>query len=488
MTGFSRLPKYHHMVRRARPLLAAGVALALTLAGCSSRDAPTDTSPSSGPTTAPPDDARPVVDLAFDVAEDLRSATGEETVTFTPDLAVCALVFRAWPNKPGTARTGNSLVVNAARVDGVDAVPRDLPAGAPSGRPGTLVEVPLSPCVDAGTEVTAELDFTLTLGPRTDERVGVAPDEEIAWFATAFPLLAWERGRGWATEPAVAVVGEMATSETFELRSLAVTAPSRYQVLGTGTADDATEDSGSDTTVHSFSAPAVRDVSVTVGDLDVIEREVDGVRLHVGGQAGGSREPLEAWADQTEESMRRLVELLGPFPYDDLWVSVLPGVTDGVEFTGAIQLGDAARVPPGLVSHEVAHMWFYGLVGNNQARDPWLDEAFSSYAQRIADGQETARQDERIAASVSGRVGRPMSFWAGYRDPSEAYVAGVYTAGGAALLEARRQGGEAAFDEAVRAYVGSSAHRVAVPSDLAAALAGLPESVEVLVAAGALPS
>jgi aminopeptidase N len=31
-------------------------------------------------------------------------------------------------------------------------------------------------------------------------------------------------------------------------------------------------------------------------------------------------------------------------------------------------------------THEIAHQWWYGLVGNDQYRDPWLDESFASYS------------------------------------------------------------------------------------------------------------
>jgi len=79
----------------------------------------------------------------------------------------------------------------------------------------------------------------------------------------------------------------------------------------------------------------------------------------------------------------------------------------------------------GLVSHEIAHLWFYGLVGNNQARGPWLDEAFASYAQRIVDGQDSSQWDEHISRSAAGRVGQPMSYGARYVDASQAYVQGV---------------------------------------------------------------
>jgi aminopeptidase N len=36
-----------------------------------------------------------------------------------------------------------------------------------------------------------------------------------------------------------------------------------------------------------------------------------------------------------------------------------------------------------LVAHEVAHQWWYGLVGNDQAGEPWLDEAFATYSEAL---------------------------------------------------------------------------------------------------------
>jgi aminopeptidase N len=34
--------------------------------------------------------------------------------------------------------------------------------------------------------------------------------------------------------------------------------------------------------------------------------------------------------------------------------------------------------------HELAHQWFYSAVGNDQYMEPWLDEGFARYAERLA--------------------------------------------------------------------------------------------------------
>jgi aminopeptidase N len=465
-----------------RPGRAAAVLACLTalLGGCSSPP----------PVSAPPETARPwpdrpVVELRFDVAPDLRSVTGRERIEFTPDQDTCELVFRAWPNKPGTSRAGNALTVSEVRVDGRAAAVRDVAAGAPEGAPATLLEVPLDDCLAAGETRTVDLAFDLVLGVDANERVGTSSTADVAWFATAFPLLAWERESGWARSPAVALKGEMASSEDFRLASLEVSAPAGYEVLGTGQAEG-TAPGPNGSTVHRFTAPAVRDVAVAVGELRLAERTIDGVRVHLGLDAAVEQADGEEWLDAIAASMTDLVDLLGPFPYEDLWISVLSSQTSGIEFPGAIQFGDVEvgeRRP--LVTHELAHMWFYGWVGNDQGEDPWLDESFATFAGSVADGRTLpfARGDD----GDSPPVGEPMTYWADATPPEDTYVDTVYTLGGAALVEARERAGPAAFDAALRGYLNANAYSVATPDDVRAAFEDLPEVIDLLREVGALP-
>ena len=113
-------------------------------------------------------------------------------------------------------------------------------------------------------------------------------------------------------------------------------------------------------------------------------------------------------------------------------------------------------------------MWFYGMVGNSQFRDPWLDEAFASWAETVVDGPR-GLVDQR-AISLDGPVGGSMADYADDRS----YFTLVYDKGGAALLAARDAAGPDAFDAAIRCYVDANAWSIATPDDVGAALADLP--------------
>ena len=455
-------------------LLSLLTALA-ALAGCS-----------VGPAeAAAPWDQRPAVDLAMDVAPDLRSVTGRETVTFTPDQPICELVFRAWPNAPSPAGEGNALQVTDASVGGRPTAPVVRPAGATAGAPGTLVELPLPACVAPGEVVRAELGFTVRLGADADERLGTSPATGTAWFGSAFPMLAWVRGQGWVRDDAVRIPGETAVSEDFRLDALRVTAPEGAAVSGAGRADPPAPGPRAGTTTHVFRADAVRDVSVAVGAYRVLERDIAGTRLHLFTPVSGTRTDPERWAAELDGAVRRLQDLFGPFPYPDLWVAIAPSQTSGLEYPGALQFGDTPPHELGeLAAHELAHQWFYALVGNDQGRDPWIDEAFATYAQAVVTGTADDYALDDVPARLRGRLGDPMVVWAdrGFGP----YNVGVYTQGAAALVAAREQAGEERFDEAVRAYVAANAHRVVTSGDVARGFAELPAVTDQLTRAGAL--
>ncbi len=479
------------MRRRPRSRIAvSGLLLTLALAAClpqrheasprhSPSPAPARPTPTASPSDCPPayaepDPHRPVIRLDFALSADLRHVTGKESVRFTPDLPVTELVFRLWPNGV-TAPAGTKLTVSRAVVAGAGALTTQSLGGAP-GTQGTLLSIPLRRTAPAGQPIVADLTFALDLPKPTFERWGSSGS--TAWWASGHPLLAWERGGGgWQRQPAVRFPSEAAVSEAADTE-INVTTPGGVTALMTGSDAPAAAAAGGRLLWHARLATA-RDLSVSVGRFTVRTGEVAGVHVRVG-IASDAVADADALLSQTKRSISALVGLYGPFPYPGVNMSVLPGAFGGgIEYPGAVQLGPQGWIV--IVPHELAHQYFYGMVGDNQARDPWLDEAFATYSEARVNHTEAV---DLPALHLPGSVGAPMASW-GNND--KGYYATIYGKGAAALLTARQQAGSAAFDAALRCYVHANAWTVATPDDLVRALAGLPRAIAVLRAAGALP-
>ncbi len=415
------------------------------------------------PSYAPPDPHRPRLSAAVTVTG--STVTGTQRIVFIPDLPITEVVLRLWAAAPRSARAGGGISVTSTRIDGRAVIARRTSP--------TVLRLPAR--VPAGGPVTIDVAFTLRLPTGINDRYGRRGT--TAWFGSGLPLLAWERGRGWAVEPATSAFAEASTSEAMELTSLSVRRARGLGVIATGTpvSDDGT--------TARFRARSVRDVAVAVGAFRTARTTAAGVPVLVGVAPGLADDPA-ATARELARAIRVHAARFGPFPYERLAVAVLPDIGGGIEYPAAILLG-RNQIRDATATHEVAHEWFYGLVGNDQARDPWLDESLATYAEALDRG--TGPAYERVVIPVGGRarVGQPMTFW---ETRPSIYFRSVYLQGAVGLLRARRAAGAAAFDAAVRCYTRRAAHRVATPADLRQALAHLPAALRSLEAVGALPT
>jgi hypothetical protein len=81
----------------------------------------------------------------------------------------------------------------------------------------------------------------------------------------------------------------------------------------------------------------------------------------------------------------------GAYPYGSLSI-VEADLNDGQEYDGLVFLatkfyneydGSARSNLVAIGVHEIAHQWWFGLVGSDQAMEPWLDEAMCVYSEAI---------------------------------------------------------------------------------------------------------
>ena len=157
--------------------------------------------------------------------------------------------------------------------------------------------------------------------------------------------------------------------------------------------------------------------------------------------------------------------LYGPYPWPSFTLAFGPDLAgEGIEYPGLVFMGPDPR--GFILPHELAHQWFYGLVGNNQARDPWLDEGLASWAGGEAVGQAGGLHHGADPERGRGHLGAPMTYWD--RLPEAAYFAGVYAQGVQAL---ESLGPQPRIECALRRYVAANAYGIADDHDLVRALA-----------------
>jgi aminopeptidase N len=188
--------------------------------------------------------------------------------------------------------------------------------------------------------------------------------------------------------------------------------------------------------------------------------------------------PFHAEAGQTllatmAQALPLYAGRFGDYPHPQL-TAVQADFLDGMEYDGLFFLStdfyNWHKESPddflkALGAHETAHQWWMGLVGNDPALEPWLDEAFCTYSEVIfyetafpeaLDWWWTYRVNHYdpqgwIDIGIYDIPSDP-NLYRQYRDP-------VYLRGAQFLQELRAAMGDEAFFAALRQYVSHYAYR-----------------------------
>lgn len=163
-------------------------------------------------------------------------------------------------------------------------------------------------------------------------------------------------------------------------------------------------------------------------------------------------------ADLAVQALAGLSQAFGEYPWDDLVLAEV-GSAGGfsMEYPRMIHLTRGKVDDAYVVYHEVAHQWFYAQLGNDQQREPWLDEALADFSARmllrIGESQCSTRP---VDSTVFDWPAGPTV--GGDWTSCDGYFHSVFYRGTEFLNAVRSAMGDTAFFDAMRSWVARNRH------------------------------
>ena len=411
------------------------------------------------------------------LAGDVPTVEGVQQMRITnqEQTSLNELYFWLYPNLPAYE---GAAEVKRALVDGRGVEAQHL-------LDGSAVRIPLDDGLAAGATTDVTFWFTATLPTQVTAGTAgaglygfVAGVYDLAGF---YPTLAVYDHTGWNLDAAASYGDSLFADSSFY--QVELTVPPGLSVVASGsTLAQQPNDDG--TTMWRIAAGPARSFYAAVTDRWlVISEEVDGVRVNAYYPDGGLSSAQTA-LDFTTNSLRVFNRLFSPYPYRELDVAPLPTTAFGMEYAGLLALAASFYTDAGgafsiAAPHEVAHQWFFNLVGNDQPDEPWLDESLANYAVYLYyeavdwPQMQTAVLENifryRYNAARNLGIDRPVSGAVVEFDQSN-YINIIYSKGPLFFHAVRERIGDTAFFAALREYIERHRYNIAYADDLFDAL------------------
>jgi hypothetical protein len=400
--------------------------------------------------------------IAVDTKEELLF--GKLRLTYVNRYAdsLFTVMMNLFPN----AVSENCLTLTLVTVNGFDA---DYTLSADN----THLTIPLMRELKTGESTPIYIEYIIKI-PKTNNRFGAGDDRFM--FGNSIPIAAVYENGAWRTD-AYYVKGDSFYSEVADY-SVSISTTESYTIACTGSVEEERTEAGITTVLAK--AHGVRDFAFSLQkNAYVTTREVNGIEV-VG--ISDSQRGATFAAGNGADALMFFSEKLCDYPYDRLCV-VGFDTGGGMEYPGLVMidaeiLNGSANIQPYAamtVAHEVAHQWFYGIVGSDPLKEPWVDESLVDFL-----GFEFIRETTQntytplwdyVFQGLAGykrtlRLDAPLS---SFPDSTSDYFFVIYAYGSHVMRELYETIGEDAFYDALQIYIGEHGYKNAKGSDLIAA-------------------
>jgi hypothetical protein len=410
----------------------------------------------------------PRYQIDLTIAPDHRTYTATQQVHYTnlETETLQEIPFLLYPN---LSSYGGHLNVESVKLNGETVTPQLKPGHV-------VMKIDLPEPLKPGEAIDVELAYSARV-PVLDVKTGYNQfglHDDILTLPNFYPQIPAYDDEGWNITLGPGY-GDAVFSDT-ALYQVNLTAPAEDVVVASGSCTTAL---GKQTqTVRCASGP-MRDFMLAASpDFKVWSTVVDGVKINSYAReafADGGERALQS-AQQAVQSYEKRI---GPYPFAELDVVGTPTTAGGIEYPGLIVIAEDVYNQGGMaadfvVAHEVAHQWWYSLVGNDQVDEPWLDESLTQftaalygrdwYGQRRMD--ELTQEWRMVAQQIKNTPvdKRADLSVADYTDENQ-YGAVVYEKAPLFFNAIYEAIGDAKFNHLLQDYFAQQRYGVAYPQD-----------------------
>lgn len=237
-----------------------------------------------------------------------------------------------------------------------------------------ILSINLEEKLPANQSVSVEIEFSLVL-PNANHRFGYGKD--TLNLGNWYPILCVFEGESWDTE-CYNSSGDPFYSQIANYE-VSITYPKNLTMASTG--DVVLKNTNQNTKTDVLTAKAVRDFALVFSEkFEVLSQKVGETTLNY---FYFEDENAQTHLKTCVDALTTFNNLFGDYPYKTLNVAKANFLQGGMEFPNLVFVSSSIENEPeynNVIVHEIAHQWWYGVVGNNQLLYAWIDEGLAEFS------------------------------------------------------------------------------------------------------------
>ncbi len=237
----------------------------------------------------------------------------------------------------------------------------------------SILSVELSSSLMPKDKLNINFEYSFTL-PNACHRFGYG--ENTINLANFYPVLCVYENGEYNVSPYNAN-GDPFYSECANY-SVSIKFDKQYMVAGSGEKTNEKIESGRKKV--EFSALSIRDFALVLSNkFEMINSKIDDINVeYYYFNDLTANKSLQAGID----AIKTFSNLFGDYPYKNFSIVQNDFCYGGMEYPNLIMVSGSIENKDdyfNVIVHETAHQWWYGLVGNDEFKYPWLDEAITEF-------------------------------------------------------------------------------------------------------------